>query len=121
MPGTFLVGRAIANSSQLQIAMTIETERKGVYNMQTTLTTQNTASLGALKPGQSARIRAIQGGHMLCSRLACLGFTPGALVTIAQNAGHGPVIVCLRDTRVALGRGEAQKILVHPVPGERDE
>lgn len=41
-----------------------------------------------------------------------LGFTPGTRVTVIQNYGHGPLIVRVRDTRVALGRGEAEKILV---------
>jgi len=44
--------------------------------------------------------------------MAALGFTPGAEVTIVQNFGHGPLIVLLRDTRVALGRGEAGKVSV---------
>jgi Fe2+ transport system protein FeoA len=29
-----------------------------------------------------------------------------------QNFGSGPVIVKVRDTRIALGRGEAMKVLV---------
>jgi ferrous iron transport protein A len=49
------------------------------------------------------------------SRLAALGFTIGAEVTMVQNFGHGPLIVLVRDTRVALGRGEAAKVLVEAV------
>jgi Fe2+ transport system protein FeoA len=41
-----------------------------------------------------------------------MGFTPGVEVTMIQNYTHGPLIVALRDTRLALGRGEAEKILV---------
>ncbi len=52
------------------------------------------------------------------SRLASLGFTPGANLHVVQNYGRGPIIVTLRDTRVALGRGEAQKILVEQSSGE---
>lgn len=54
-------------------------------------------------------------GWGLTSRLATLGFTPGAKVTIEQNFGHGPIIVMVRGTRIALGRGEAQKIIVTPI------
>lgn len=54
----------------------------------------------------------MQGGHGFLSRLASLGFTPGADLRVVQNYGHGPIIVNLRGTRVALGRGEAEKILV---------
>ncbi len=58
------------------------------------------------------------GGHHFLSRLASLGFTPGANLHVVQNYGRGPIIVTLRDTRVALGRGEAQKILVEQSSGE---
>jgi ferrous iron transport protein A len=44
--------------------------------------------------------------------MATLGFTIGASVTVVQNYRHGPMIVRVRDTRVALGRGEARKVLV---------
>ena len=56
-----------------------------------------------------------RGGHGLVSRLSSLGFTPGAKVTMVQNFGRGPIIVMVRGTRIALGRGEAQKIIVTPV------
>jgi ferrous iron transport protein A len=71
-----------------------------------------TPSLSDLRTGESARIRKMQGGHGFLSRLASLGFTPGADLRVVQNYGHGPIIVNLRGTRVALGRGEAEKILV---------
>jgi ferrous iron transport protein A len=44
--------------------------------------------------------------------LASLGFTPGTLVNMSQNYGRGPLIVTVRGTRVALGRGEAERIVV---------
>ena len=36
----------------------------------------------------------------------------GAPLVVLQNPGHGPMLVNVRDTRIALGRGEAMKILV---------
>jgi ferrous iron transport protein A len=54
----------------------------------------------------------IEGGHDFRSRLAALGFTPGTQLQVVQNLGRGPMIVSLRDTRIALGRGEARKIHV---------
>jgi len=71
--------------------------------------------LGALKTGETAVIHDFVAGHTLVSRLSALGFTPGANVTMIQNYGHGPVIVNVRDTRIALGRGEAAKIRVRQV------
>lgn len=73
---------------------------------------QNGPSLSSVQSGESVQIRRMDGGHQFLSRLASLGFTPGARLQVIQNYGHGPIIVRLRDTRVALGRGEAKKILV---------
>ncbi|MBU0491075.1 MAG: ferrous iron transport protein A [Chloroflexi bacterium] len=81
----------------------------------TKTTTTNGVSLSAIRNGTSAQIQQIQGGHHFLSRLAALGFTPGARIKVIQNFGRGPIIVCLRDTRVALGRGEAVKIVVRQV------
>jgi len=44
--------------------------------------------------------------------VAALGFTPGVEVTVVQNYGRGPILVTVRDTHIALGRGEALKVLV---------
>jgi Fe2+ transport system protein FeoA len=56
----------------------------------------------------------------LLSGLAALGFTPGARLRVMQNFGHSPVIVSVRDTRVALDRGEATKIRVERLVGGED-
>ncbi len=71
--------------------------------------------LSALAPGEVGVVRQLAGGRGFMSRLAALGFTPEAEVTMVQNFGHGPLIVLVRDTRVALGRGEAAKVLVEAV------
>lgn len=74
-------------------------------------------SLGGITSGTWVQIEEMRGGHHFLSRLASLGFTPGACLKVLQNYGHGPIIVSVRDTRIALGRGEAEKILV----GKPDE
>jgi ferrous iron transport protein A len=68
--------------------------------------------LGNLPTGARATVCRLCGGREFAARAAALGFTPGAEVTVLQNYGHGPVIVLVRGSRVALGRGEAQKIQV---------
>lgn len=77
-------------------------------------------NLGSVPSGACVRIRALSGGQAFRSRLACLGFTPGADLRMLQNSGHGPVLVALRDTRVALGRGEAGQVLVEWPAAESD-
>lgn len=77
-------------------------------------------SLSDLRTGETGVIHQLDGGHSFRSRLAVLGFTPGAQVKVVQNLGRGPMIVNVRDTRVALGRGEAQKIGVRRIGGENE-
>ncbi len=66
--------------------------------------------IGQLPAGTQGVVHRLVGGHQLGSRLASLGFTAGAAVEIRQNHGHGPVLVWVRGTLIALGRGEAGKV-----------
>ncbi len=65
-----------------------------------------------LQPGRKAVIRRLEGGRPVLSRLAALGFTPGAAITVIRSSDHGPLLVSLRGSRVALGQGEAAHIFV---------
>jgi ferrous iron transport protein A len=71
---------------------------------------KSTCHLNDLATGESALVLELDGGTHFRGRMASLGFTPGATVKMIQNYGHGAVIVSLRGTRVALGRGEARKV-----------
>jgi Fe2+ transport system protein FeoA len=77
-----------------------------------TMVTMISFPLAQLKTGESAALVDFAGGRGVIGRLTSLGFTPGVEITMAQNSGNGPLIVSLRGARVALGRMEAQKILV---------
>jgi len=44
-----------------------------------------------------------------------MGFTPGSRVLMVNNYGHGPLLVMVHGARIALGRGEAARILVRRV------
>lgn len=68
--------------------------------------------LSFLPPRQSGLVFRLSGGHEFISRLAALGFIPGAPVKVVQNFGVGPLIVSVRGTRIALGREEARKVRV---------
>lgn len=69
-------------------------------------------SLVDLAPGRSGAVHHLRGRRTLAIRLSALGFSLGARVTVLRNDWHGPLIVVVRGTRVALGRGAAGKILV---------
>ncbi|MCE5259834.1 MAG: FeoA domain-containing protein [Chloroflexi bacterium] len=73
-------------------------------------------SLADLATGEEGIVHGFQAGRGLVARCLALGFTPGTPVRMLQNLRGGPVIALVRETRVALGRGEAQRILVSPTP-----
>lgn len=53
----------------------------------------------------------------LRKRLAELGFVEHEKVRVVKNSGMGPVILDVKDSRIALGRGEADKIIVKELKG----
>lgn len=63
------------------------------------------------KSGVTMRLIKIQGGKHITRRLVELGLTPGVQIRKLQDAG-GPVILAIRDSRIALGRGMAEKLYV---------
>jgi len=69
--------------------------------------------LAKLNPGETGLVGSLEGGHHFVSRLAALGFTTGAPVTVVRNYGSGPILVSVRGAQIALGRGEAGRIKVH--------
>ena len=77
--------------------------------------------LSDLPVKKSARVHVLRGGKDFTNHMGTLGFTPGTVITVVQNYGHGPVLVTVKDVRVALGRGEALKVLVEVLPDEQDE
>ena len=71
-------------------------------------------SLSQLPANAFATVLSLASGRLETLRLVALGLTPGVRVAMAQNYGRGPLIILVRGTRVALGRGEAARILVEP-------
>ena len=72
--------------------------------------------LAMLPEGSTGVVKGVVGGWGLVRRLAELGFTPGARVTVLKSSPPGPVLVVVRGARIALGRGIAMKILVDVSP-----
>jgi len=68
--------------------------------------------LGMAKSGEMVIIKYMMGGKTAQARLASMGFRPGDLLEIISNNGHGRLIVGHKCTRLAMGRGIAQKIMV---------
>ncbi|MCR4409822.1 MAG: FeoA family protein [Candidatus Saccharicenans sp.] len=79
--------------------------------------TGRVCSLLEIPQGHKFKIVEIKGGPGLHRRLLALGFHRGDLVTLNGEALlGGPVLVknLNSDTRIALGRGIARKVLVEP-------
>ena len=72
---------------------------------------QQLVSVDQLDEDTYAIVRQIQGGKELANRLTSMGLSVGSEFRVLQNRHHGPVLVLVRNTRIALGRGEAMKIL----------
>jgi len=67
--------------------------------------------LSMVAPGESVKLVRVIAGHRLRRRLTELGLTPGVEFKIMQDEG-GSLLVAVKDTRLALGRGMAHKIIV---------
>jgi len=68
--------------------------------------------LAMARPGAVVTLIAINAGFGLRRRLADMGLSPGVNVRVVQSQIPGPVIIDLRGSRLALGRGMAQRIMV---------
>jgi Fur family transcriptional regulator, ferric uptake regulator len=71
--------------------------------------------LAMTKPGETVFVREVAGCRHKQSRLASMGLRAGDRVEIINNTGGGRVILGLQNTRLAIGRGMAKKIMVSPV------
>ncbi|OFV83361.1 MAG: hypothetical protein A2W26_12545 [Acidobacteria bacterium RBG_16_64_8] len=71
-------------------------------------------TLAQLPPDSRAVVASLPHSRGLAERLIALGLTPGVEVHVLQNRGHGPLIVEVRGARVALGRGQAERVDVEP-------
>ncbi len=80
----------------------------------------NPISITQLQDGDQGIIDSIEGGSALTSRLAGMGIATNAKFKIVQVSG-GLVIVQVADTRIALGQGEAAKIMVYQTTVAKDD
>lgn len=68
--------------------------------------------LALVKAGRRVCIVGLNAGQGLQGRLAAMGLVPGTQVEVIMNSARGPFIVSVRGSRIVLGRGMAQKIMV---------
>jgi ferrous iron transport protein A len=66
------------------------------------------------RAGEVVTVVGVRGGWGLQRRLADMGLTPNVRIRLINSQVAGPVVIELRGSRLALGRGVAQKIMVKP-------
>ncbi|ACK41832.1 MULTISPECIES: FeoA family protein [Dictyoglomus] len=67
-------------------------------------------ALSFVKEGQEVKVIAIRGGKGAVQRLAEMGILPGVRIKVISNSG-GPIVIALGNSRIALGKGLASKII----------
>lgn len=80
---------------------------------------EGSVSLACLEAGCKACVKEIRGGRTAVRRLWEMGVCPGRELCLLRNDFHGPVIVLIGSSRIAIGRGMAQKVLVGSPAEER--
>ena len=68
--------------------------------------------LTTAKLGQKVRLRSINAGRGLISRLSAMGIVPGVELVVVNTTLSGPMVVMVKDSKVILGRGIALKMMV---------
>ena len=69
--------------------------------------------LAMLHENEEAEVVKIRGGRGLVRRLSELGLTPGTKIKVLLSNSPGPVLIDVRGSRIALGRGLLMKIMVN--------
>jgi len=68
--------------------------------------------LGLLQLGDSAEVVEIISGKQSAARIEDMGFRAGKTVKVLNNEGRGPLLIKVDESRIAIGRGMAMKIMV---------
>ena len=69
-------------------------------------------SLLHLRVGMKGVIARIDGGRGACKRLNELGLIPGTQIEMVNNIHNGPVMIKVKGSKLAIGRGLAKKVLI---------
>lgn len=76
---------------------------------------QKLKPLSVIPAGERVRIVRINAGQGLNSRMASMGLLPNVQITVVNNHHPGPFVVDLQGSKLILGRGMANKVLVSEI------
>ena len=74
--------------------------------------TTDTRPLSQVAEGEIVSIVEIKGGRGLRGRLTTMGLLPKTQIQVVRNGGSGPFVISIGNTRMALGRGVVDRIIV---------
>ncbi|MHC4666332.1 MAG: FeoA family protein [Planctomycetota bacterium] len=65
-----------------------------------------------VRAGETVKITTVHAGQDLKSRLASMGLLPNVEITVVRNGHPGPFVISVKDSKMMLGRGIADKVMV---------
>ena len=68
--------------------------------------------LAMVCPGEEVKIVSLRAGRGLAQRLADMGLVRGRTIKVVSSHMPGPLMIGMRGSRLVLGCGVAQKIMV---------
>ena len=71
-------------------------------------------ALSMASAGTTLEIMGFRGGFGMQRRLADLGMNIGMEISIVSTRRHGPLVVLMKGSRFAIGRGIAHHVFVKP-------
>ncbi len=68
--------------------------------------------LSQVAEGEVVSIVSINSGRGLRNRLTAMGLMPKIQIQVVHNGRFGPFVISIKNSRMAIGRGVADKIMV---------
>ena len=62
--------------------------------------------------GKRVSLVSIHGGRHMRAKLCHMGLVPGAILTVLNGNGKGPIMLKVKETRLVIGRGIASQMMV---------
>ena len=76
---------------------------------------KNGYSLSSAPRNTKLVLVSVSAGKSINSRLADMGLIPGVILKLIQSHGKGPCVVAVGNTKMMLGKGMSDKIIVREI------
>lgn len=79
----------------------------------------NPKPLTSLQPGDKGVIKKLRGGRAFKARMTGMGLNENNVVELVQGNENSPVVVGIGSSRVVIGHGMAEKVMVTKIDEEQ--